>query len=95
MGSALLFYFAAVHGLEVLGVDDPAEVPGRVAGLAGALVELAGVMADLWEEQSAKLGRTVCRSKSPGAYAPARLYLVVLHSQAPDCRGRSVPPSYF
>jgi hypothetical protein len=46
MGSALFLYFAAVHGLEVLGVDDPAEVPGRVPGVAGALVELAGVVAE-------------------------------------------------
>jgi hypothetical protein len=46
MRAALLFHFAALDRLEVLGVDDSAEGPGRVAGLAGALVELAGVMAE-------------------------------------------------
>ena len=45
MRPALFCYFAAIHRLEVLQVDNAAEVPGRVAGVAGALAEFARVVA--------------------------------------------------
>ena len=61
---ALFCYFAAIHRLEVLQVDNAAEVPGRVAGVAGALAEFARVVA---QEVTAGRPRAGAASADSGA----------------------------